>query len=271
MSDDGREQACEAAAVPVTLSSDLEGYEWARDEVGQSGGAVYRLHSKPGAPDLFLKYGKDAVADDVTDEMGRLRWLAGHLPVPAVVQFIRTSDEAWLLMTAVHGKTAHQALESNPDARPAIVDALATFLRRWHAIPVSECPFNSNHALRLLRARERIDAGLIEVDDFDEEREGWTAEQVWEVMHGLLPFTPDPVVTHGDFSLDNLLIRHGSVVGCIDVGRTGIADRYQDLAILWNSVGEFGSSLQDRLLRHYGEPDPDHRKLQFHLMLDELF
>lgn len=63
-------------------------------------------------------------------------------------------------------------------------------------------------------------------------------------MQGLLPLASDPVVTHGDYSLDNLLPHEGDVVGCIDAGRVGIADRYQDVAILWNCVGEFGTALQ---------------------------
>lgn len=271
MSNDEREPVCAAARSLTAMSAGLEGYEWARDTVGESGGAVYRLHGKGQAPDLFLKYGKDAVADDVTEEIVRLRWLAGRAPVPAVAQFVRTPDEAWLLMTAMQGKTAYQVLASDPDAGPGVVDALAAFLRRFHAIPVSESPFNSDHAFRLSCARRRINAGLVEIDDFDEEREGWTAEQVWEAMQSLLPLKPDPVVTHGDFSLDNLLILDGEVVGCIDVGRVGIADRYQDLAILWNGLGEFDPSLQERLFQQYGVPDPDQRKLQFHLMLDELF
>lgn len=271
MSDSGREEACAAAAVPASMSAELTGYKWARDTVGESGGSVYRLYGKTNAPDLYLKHGMNAVADDMTDEMVRLRWLTRYIPVPAVAHFVRTPDEAWLLMTAMPGKTAHQILEERPEARPAVVDALATFLRRLHAIPVSECPFNSDHAYRVNRARLRIDSDLVEVDDFDDEREGWTAEQVWGAMHNLLPFASDPVVTHGDFSLDNLLMVEDEVVGCIDVGRVGIADRYQDLAILWNFLGEFDSSLQERLFQAYGIADPDQGKLQFHLMLDEFF
>lgn len=271
MTDNVRERVCDPARVPATLAADVAGYQWARDAVGQSGGVVYRLHGKPGAPDLFLKHGDGAVADDIADEMARLRWLARYVPVPAMVQFVRTPDQSWLLMTAMQGQTAYQALASSPDSRFAVVDALAAFLRRFHAIPVGECPFNSDHALRLYRAEMRIDAGLVEVDEFDEERQGWTAEQVWSAMQELLPLMPDPVVTHGDFSLDNLLIHENEVVGCIDTGRVGIADRYQDLAIAWNSLGEFGPSLQARFLEQYGIADPDRRKLQFHLMLDELF
>lgn len=260
-----RERPCPPPPLPPAMA--LDGYRWARDTVGESGGAVYRAH---GPRDLFLKHGQGPIADDITDEMVRLGWLGRHLPVPAVLHFVRTADEAWLMMEALAGRTAWQLLDADPDAAPALVDALAAFLRRLHAIPVDDCPFDSGHALRLRRARTRIKAGLVDTDDFDDEREGWTAEQVWDAMQPLLPLTPDRVVTHGDFSLDNILIADGQITGCIDVGRVGVADRWQDLAILWNCLGEFGPALQDRLLDSYGiAADPD--KLRFHLLLDELF
>jgi aminoglycoside 3'-phosphotransferase I len=249
----------------------LDGYQWSRNTVGESGGAVYRLHRKAGFPDVYLKHGSGSVAEDITDEMARLHWLEGRLPVPAVLHFVRAPTEAWLLMQALPGRTAYQMLEASEDDHLAIVEALATFLRRLHAIPVHECPFNSDHTLRLPQARIRIDASLVDADDFDDERQGWTAEQVWQALQSRHPFAPDPVVTHGDFSLDNLLIHNGDVVGCIDVGRLGVADRYQDLAILWNCMGEFGSRLQDRLWQQYGLPEIDPGKLEFHLLLDELF
>jgi aminoglycoside 3'-phosphotransferase-1 len=266
-----REEICAAVAVPASMSYELIGYDWARNLVGQSGGAVYRIHGRADAPDLFLKHGCGGVADDIADEMMKLRWLAGHLPAPTLRHFVSTAEDAWLLMTALPGETAYQAMTTRPQDRAGIVDALAQFLRQLHSIPPSVCPFNSDHDYRLRCARTRIDAGLVDQDDFDDVRDGWTAEQVWDAMQKLLPLTPDPVVTHGDFSLDNLLIVDGQVIGCIDVGRVGIADRYQDLAILWNCLGEFDASLQERMLVRYGITDPDQRKLQFHLMLDELF
>ena len=269
--DEAREEACAAIPVPASMSAALQGYHWVRNTAGQSGCAVYRLQGKAGALDLFLKHGKDAVAGDITDEMVRLRWLAGYVPVPAIEHFVAAPGVAWLLMTAMPGQTARQVLTAHPDARIGVVDALATFLRRLHAIPRDACPFTSDHAYRLAQARRRIDAGLVDEDDFDAEREGWSAERVWEALQRLLPLSPDPVVTHGDFSLDNVLIVDGAVVGCIDVGRLGIADRYQDLAIVWNDLGAIDAALQDRLLVHYGIAQADLRKLEFHLLLDELF
>ncbi len=120
-------------------------------------------------------------------------------------------------------------LEEYPDSGENIVDALAVFLRRLHSIPVCNCPFNSDRVFRLAQAQSRMNNGLVDASDFDDERNGWPVEQVWKEMHKLLPFSPDSVVTHGDFSLDNLIFDEGKLIGCIDVGRVGIADRYRIL------------------------------------------
>lgn len=268
---DEREQASPVMPVPSNMAARVDGYAWARDTIGESGGTVYRLHGKAEEPDLYLKHGRDAIADDIVSEMVRLRWLAPHKVAPVVRSFVSNDSEAWLLMDALPGKTAYQLLEEFPDERMIVVDTITNFLRRLHDIPVAQCPFNSDHHLRLALAQKRMDAGLVDTEDFDGERSGCTAQQVWRDMTALLPLTPDPVVTHGDYSLDNLLLRNGDVVGCIDVGRAGIADRYQDLAILWNCLGEFGPEFQVRMLTRYGIYDADERKLRFHLMLDEFF
>jgi aminoglycoside 3'-phosphotransferase I len=262
-----------AAAMPASLRVAVAAYQWTRDSAGESDAAVYRLQGRDGAPDLYLKHGRGSAAADLADEMACLPWLAQYLPVPAVVQFARVADpdQAWLLMTAMPGITASALLEASPALRPAVVDALAAFLRRLHALPVSDCPFDAGHAVRLAQARQRIDAGLVDADDFDAARQGWTAEQVWMALQDCLPISSDLVVTHGDFSLDNILMQQGAIAGCVDVGRAGVADRYQDLAIAWRALGELDAALQQRFVQQYGILDIDQGKLQFHLLLDELF
>ncbi|WP_044336478.1 APH(3')-I family aminoglycoside O-phosphotransferase [Sphingomonas hengshuiensis] len=255
--------------MPPALSALVEGCRWHRDLVGEAGAGVYRLSAPDGA-DLYLKHGHGEVAEAVTDEMVRLRWARGRLPVPGVRHFTATEDAAWLLTDAMPGITAYQALEADPDGAPALVDALAAILRTLHAIPTEACPFDAGHRVRLGQARVRIDAGLVETDEFDDARAGWTATQLWDAMHALLPLAPDAVVTHGDFSLDNILVQDGRVTGLIDLGRMGVADRWQDLAILCNCLDEFEGALADRLLASYGIAD-DPAKHDFHLMLDECF
>ncbi len=259
------------------MSDLLQTYESQPDTVGRSGSAVYRLRRLDGqGPDLFLKHGQGPAADDVTDEMVRLQWLRSRLPVPKVVHFLRSQDqegrtsggdEAWLLTTALPGRSAYQELQ---DGRP-VVDALADFLRRLHDLDPDTCPFVTDHPFRLRQARANIEAGLVDTDDFDDERQGWSAEQVWQELLTRLPIAAERVVTHGDFSLDNLLLQDGVVTGVLDVGRLGLADRYQDLGIAWNALGEFGPQLRTRFLERYGITEPDARRLSFHVLLDELF
>jgi aminoglycoside 3'-phosphotransferase-1 len=266
-----REHLVEAPTLPATIAPLVVGYRWAQSTVGESGDAVYRLHRPDADGDLYLKHGYGQCAFDLAGEMVRLNWLGGSIPVPQVRHFNASPDEAWLLMTALPGQTAYQLLEAEPGKRIALVDALATFLRQMHSIPVESCPFNSDHRFRLTEARWRLNEGIVDVSDFGADHHGWTADQVWDVVTGALPLFADTVVTHGDFSLDNIIVADGTVVGCIDVGRAGIADRYQDLAILWNCLGDFGAAVQDRLFAAYGISQPDKHKIRFHLALDELF
>lgn len=256
---------------PSTLRERMEGYRFSADTVGESDADVYRLDGAAGRPSLFLKHASGEAAVDLTGEVARLGWLGTYLPVPEIVCFIRDADEAWLLTMALEGSSADDVLRSEPARREEVIDSLSCFMLRLHAIPTEECPFNSQFAFRLHKARRRIDAGVVDTDDFDDEREGWTAEQVWTAIREHTAPDREPVVTHGDFSLDNILISDGKVSGCIDVGRLGLADPYQDLAILWNCLRDFEPELQARLFQQYGLPHIDRNRLDLHLMLDELF
>jgi aminoglycoside 3'-phosphotransferase-1 len=243
---DIREITAEFPDLPESMQQLAQGRIAKRNVVGMSGGTVYRLCGTAGEPDLYLKQGSGSVATDITDEMVRLNWLEQYISVPQVIAFTAQSDQAWLLMSALTGRTAYQRLTEEPEARPQIVDALAGFLRQIHTIPAQSCPFNSDHHLRL-------------------------AQQVWDDITALLPLETKTVVTHGDFSLDNILMDGNTVTGCIDTGRVGLADPYQDLAILWDCLGEFSPALQDRLFPAYDITAPDQKKLRFHLGLDEFF
>lgn len=249
----------------------VDGYNIEQVTAGQSGAQVQRLHGKTGAADLYLKSGRGRHADAIVAEAARLQWLSGHISVPEIIRHGRSGDAGWLLTSALKGESAYAALEAGATNKAAVVDKLALFLRQIHSISANSCPFDSNHNARLVSARENIDASLVDVDDFDEARLGWTAEQVWSRLQEFLPMNVSCAVTHGDYSLDNVFVHEGEVSGCIDVGKVGLADPYQDIAIMWNCLGEFGSAAQDRFLAAYGILNLDRDKLEFHLLLDELF
>lgn len=239
--------------------------------VGESGCGVLRLDDREGQTVAYLKHGKDALGDAVADEMIRLRWLNSRLPVPEIIRFVATQDECWLMTKALAGKSARALLDEDPDDLGIIVDALADFLRLIHELPTVECPFDARLERRLNEGHARIDAGLVNEADFDREQQGWSAEDVWKAIQAQLPLETDLVVTHGDFSLDNVLIEDGGITGCIDVGGAGLADRYHDLAICWRDLADYGSDAQARFLMRYGVGEGDRRKLETYQLLNELF
>ena len=267
-----REQEAVAPALTDALAARLAHRCWARNLVGQAGASVYRVYAAA-EPELYLKHGEGAAGTAIEDEMVRLRWLSSTgLPVPAVEHFERSADQAWLLTCAVPGRTAWEWLDHRPGQAVPIVRALAGWLRQLHGTAVASCPFEAGHEARLADAKRRLDAGLIDESDFDEARQGWSAHEVWQAMQRLLPLAADTVVCHGDYSLDNILLDDSlRVTGVIDVARLGVADRYQDLAIMWNCLEEFGPEVQRQFMEGYGIDAPDERKLLFHLYLDECF
>lgn len=256
--------------LPDPVRAAVAGYAASPVDEGESGGAVLRLTAAD-RPTLFLKSGTGRVAHAITAEMARLEWMAGRLPVPALRLFVRSHRDAHLLTTAVPWQNAYDYLVDNPGRQTHTVDAIARFLSRVHALPIVECPFHAGHLLRLADARRNIDDDLVATDDFDDDHSGWTPEPVWIEMVTSLPPSFERVVTHGDFSLGNIMIEDDVVSGCIDVGRAGVADPYQDLAILSHNLEEFGAALQQAMWRAYGIAEPDERRIRFHRRLDEFF
>jgi aminoglycoside 3'-phosphotransferase-1 len=267
-----REETTTEPVLTRALAARLTGRCWARNIVGEAGASVYRIHGN-GAPESYLKHGEGEAAAAVEDEVRRLRWASSAgWPVPQVEHFERSAGQAWLLTSAVPGLTAGEWLTRRPDQAGRIAMALGSALSQLHAVPVGLCPFGADHHQRLSEARRRLDAGVIDESDFDEARRGWSAHAVWREMQRMLPLDVDPVVCHGDYSLDNILLGDGlRVTGVIDLARLGVSDRYQDLAVMWNGLEELGHEVQRQFMGGYGIELPDERKLHFFLCLDECF
>lgn len=261
-------------ALPAALRALLPAHTSTRITDGESGAAVFRLES-PGGEVLYLKHADRPLADALSAEHARLQWLAGRVPVPSVRAFERRAHDAFLLTSALPGRSASACLDeaarTDPAQVPALARAIGDALRTLHAQPITDCPFDAGHKVRLAEARRRLALGAVDEDDFDDERRGWTATEVWDALTALLPLPFERVLTHGDFSLDNVFLDGGRVTGVLDVGRAGIADPYQDLAICRRDLGAFGVAAQEAMLSAYGVVVPDDARVQFHLLLDELF
>jgi aminoglycoside 3'-phosphotransferase-2 len=264
--------------LPPPLAADLGKHSRVEIGIGESDSAVIRFE-RTGNTAVYLKsrpFGAIPAERPLFDEAERMGWMhAVGLPVPAVLQYHEWKGREYLLLTAVPGTDA--ATTRNPDQYDAMVTALAAGLRALHATNISACPFDQSRRTRVAAAEARVRAGVVDEADFDGERQGQSASQLYADLVANPPATEDRVFTHGDYCLPNVILSEDAtgkfnVSGFVDCGNAGIADRYQDLALCARSVaGNLGPDLVPALFARYGLDRVDESKLRYYQLLDEFF
>ena len=266
---------CDVMDVTTTLTAALTDYAFEPINLGESGASVWRC-SVEGAPTLYLKTAAFAAGLRLHQEAVRLRWMKAHdLPVPAVREYGHTDNAEYLLLDEVPGVPA-----SDPTWRrflPEVVAALGEALARLHRTPIADCPFDHRLARQVNEACRRVAAGRVREEDFDEERAGRGATDLLTELLTTTPEGEDLVFSHGDFCLPNVVLDRAAdgtvqVVGLVDCGRAGVADRHQDLALAVRSIAHnLGRGWVRPFLQAYGLPHPQPERLRFYTLLDEFF
>ncbi|HEU0027175.1 MAG TPA: phosphotransferase, partial [Ktedonobacterales bacterium] len=125
--------------LPPALQTALAGASWRAEAIGKSGAGVWRIEA-PGRPPRYLKHVMRPRLGELRAERERLDWLHGRLPVPAVEGWAEEDGGAWLLLSAAPGAMAQDA--NTPGDTSTLARALGEGLRRIHASPVADCPFD---------------------------------------------------------------------------------------------------------------------------------
>lgn len=227
---------------------------------------VWRLRS-PDGDIRYLKTVRRGTDLPLAAERDRLAWAAARLPVPRVLGYGADREQEWLLTAALPGVTAiDDAWRAD---RPRLLPLLAAGLRRLHALPVADCPFDCRLDKALQAAHERATAGLVDVREFHRDHAPPTIGAALARLEQLCPPDEDLVVCHGDYCLPNVLLSDGQVSGYLDLGQLGVADRWQDLAVAtWSVTWNLGPGWEDAFLACYGVAR-DPRKQAFYRLLYE--
>lgn len=258
--------------LPADLQALLVGTSFQSVSNGLSGTLVFRSVRSDGSA-CFLKIADAAwQREELLAEKERLEWLQGRLPVPRVYAFSADEKRSFLLLSEIRGlESCDTSFERDV---PTIVRLLAEGLRLIHGVEIANCPFDRRLDYAIALAKRRVEAGLVDEADFDEQRREMRANELFETLIKSRPAVEDVVFTHGDYCLPNILIEPSSlrIAGFIDWGRAGIADRYQDLALAARSLAyNFGPGWEPLLWEVYGLQTVDVEKIEFYKLLDEFF
>ena len=257
---------------PPQIARHTAGKEFFMNSTGLSGASIAMYE------DMVLKC--EPVSEESENHTAMLCWLEGKVTTPRILETAVREGFRWTLMTRLPGEMACAAAwRSDPNR---LVQVLAKTMRSLWEVDVSGCPVEQSPDAKLVRARKIVEAGQVDMTLVDPETfgEGGFSSPAallrWLEEHKP-PFSP--VLTHGDFCLPNVFLDNWQPSGLLDLGRSGVGDRWTDIAICWRS-------LRDNFGGHYGEAVPgfhpdalfdalgiekDEKKLRYYLLMDELF
>lgn len=255
-------------SLPASLVKAISGYTFHQIQLGLSPSKVFRLESENKAY-LYLKTSPRLPGFSLLQEKLKLEWLENRLPVPKVLLFAEDEYVDYLLLSEIPGIPASD--DSLKAGIPHVIEQLTAGLRMIHTLSIKDCPFDTSTGKTIEIARERVEKGLVDTSDFDDERLGRSTADLTRELLETRPAGEDLVFTHGDYCVPNIILYNGKLSGFVDLGNAGVADRYQDLALLARSVGyNFGREWQKYVFEFYGI-EPNHEKIHFFQLLDEFF
>ncbi|WP_237773642.1 aminoglycoside 3'-phosphotransferase, partial [Staphylococcus aureus] len=154
-----------------------------------------------------------------------------------------------------------------------IIELYAECIRLFHSIDISDCPYTNSLDSRLAELDYLLNNDLADVDC-----ENWEEDTPFKDPRELYDFlkTEKPeeelVFSHGDLGDSNIFVKDGKVSGFIDLGRSGRADKWYDIAFCVRSIREdIGEEQYVELFFDLLGIKPDWEKIKYYILLDELF
>lgn len=253
--------------IPRGLLDRFSGWSWEVAWSHVADATVWQL-TGPDGETRYLKLRVGRRQGQLTDERDRLVWAHGRLPVPRPLDHGIADGMEWLLLSGLPGRDA-----THPDLtgdQATLVGLLAQGLHAFHDVDPRDCPFDFRLDTALDRARHRVEEGLVVPEDLHREHQHLTPADVLARLVDERPRTEDVVVCHGDYCLPNVLIQGGQVVGYLDLGDLGLADRWWDLAVAtWSVTWNLGPGWEDLFLEAYGVA-PDHERVAYYRLLYDI-
>lgn len=259
--------------IPDLIKKELKNESYDLDSVGQSGSSILLFTDK------VLKIQDNS--DEADHEIRAMQWLEGRLSVPKIIVHEHIGNKSYLLMTKASGQmSCSEYYMNNPEK---LTSMLAQALQELWRIDISDCPLDCSLDRKLDAARFRVKNNLVDMENVEPDTFGPSGfENPEALLQWLITHKPSEelVLSHGDFCLPNIYIEDDKKINFIDLGRTGVADKWQDIALCYRSLkynydGKYGGKeypgFNPNMLFEKLGFEPDWEKIRYYILLDELF
>ena len=192
-------------------------------KLGRSDTKVFKTKLKSNYQEVILKIQYTENKNNLKEEYERLKWIEGKLNTPKAYYYNEKDNIKYLIMEYKKGSPSFKFDD--------IGYQLGKALKEIHQVNIENCPFNKYSPEQLLsNFLAKLDSIYPEIQDNYKDE---TKETVIEFMKENIP--TDKVLTHGDYSMPNILINDGEI-SFIDLGELGISTKYLDIYYLMKSL-----------------------------------
>lgn len=192
-------------------------------KLGRSDTKVFKTKLKSNYQEVILKIQYTENKNNLKEEYERLKWIEGKLNTPKAYYYNEKDNIKYLIMEYKKGAPSFKFDD--------IGYQLGKALKQIHQVNIENCPFNKYSPEQLLsNFLDKLDSIYPEIQDNYKDE---TKETVIEFMKENIPI--DKVLTHGDYSMPNILINDGEI-SFIDLGELGISTKYLDIYYLMKSL-----------------------------------
>lgn len=259
--------------IPTEIKDKILDEEHVADEIGMSESNIFLFGSQ------VLKIQK--ANDEALNEYKMMSWLDGKLPIPEIHGYARNGENDFLLMSKLKGC---MACDISFLKEPVLLtEMLAEGLKMLWNVDMSSCPLPLNLERKLEMAAYAVENNKVDMENTEPNTFGEDGfKNPSQLLEWLIANKPkeELVFSHGDFCLPNIFIENNKVSGFIDLGRSGIADKWQDIALCYRSLlhnynGKYGGKPHEdfypELIFEKLAIEPDWVKINYYILLDELF
>lgn len=259
--------------LPKEMKSLIDNQNFKVDSIGKSDSHIFLFDNH-----LVLKV--EAKSKEADNEYKMLNWLQGKLSVPKVRGFFTDEINNFLLMERVKGKMICNSTVFPDEAKR--VKMLAKGLKQLWEVDITNCPTSVGLEVKLNTAYKNVKENKVDIADAEPGTFGKNGfKNPMELYQHLEEnrLEEDSVFVHGDYCLPNIFVEENKITAFLDFGRSGVGDKWQDIAL---AVRSLQHTLEDagkeelypylyQLLFKELEIESDEEKIHYYILLDELF